>query len=374
MINAKIGALACLFAFSAACAAEPGTGDETVAKTTAAAKKFARVRKDAKLLSKQEKKELVNAILKLKKVASPYNPSVSYYDQFVVWHRMLYACDPMMTEHAQMAHGGSMFLPWHREYILLFENALRDVGHKDITLPYWDWTDPESTAAVFSDELMGGSGDPSDNFVVHAGPFRAGEWRINVNPTWIPWVFSASENLVRAMGTAPFLGVMPTAADVQFALSRPSYDVHPYDVTSDINLSFRNAIEGWVNALPMTCQPDPGGGANWMANFGPGTGSMNHNAVHGYIGGIAGMSPNGPVFGTMMLPTSPNDPIFWLHHSNIDRIWAKWQETHGVNTYEPVSGHHPNNVDNTIGVFDTAGINVTPADMADISQLGYSYE
>lgn len=24
--------------------------------------------------------------------------------------------------------------------------------------------------------------------------------------------------------------------------------------------------------------------------------------------------------------TAPNDPIFWLHHSNIDRIWCEWQE------------------------------------------------
>ena len=23
---------------------------------------------------------------------------------------------------------------------------------------------------------------------------------------------------------------------------------------------------------------------------------------------------------------SPNDPVFWLHHSNCDRLWANWQE------------------------------------------------
>ena len=28
---------------------------------------------------------------------------------------------------------------------------------------------------------------------------------------------------------------------------------------------------------------------------------------------------------SMILWTSPNDPIFWMHHANIDRIWAHWQ-------------------------------------------------
>jgi tyrosinase len=23
---------------------------------------------------------------------------------------------------------------------------------------------------------------------------------------------------------------------------------------------------------------------------------------------------------------SPNDPAFWFHHAQVDRVWAKWQE------------------------------------------------
>jgi hypothetical protein len=26
---------------------------------------------------------------------------------------------------------------------------------------------------------------------------------------------------------------------------------------------------------------------------------------------------------------SPNDPAFWLIHSNVERLWAQWQQTHG---------------------------------------------
>ena len=32
--------------------------------------------------------------------------------------------------------------------------------------------------------------------------------------------------------------------------------------------------------------------------------------------------------------TSPNDPVFFLHHCNIDRLWEKWQRLHGLE-YEP---------------------------------------
>jgi len=38
-----------------------------------------------------------------------------------------------------------------------------------------------------------------------------------------------------------------------------------------------------------------------------------HGAVHVMIGGLMGS-----------VPTAARDPIFWLHHSNIDRLWNLW--------------------------------------------------
>jgi tyrosinase len=46
-----------------------------------------------------------------------------------------------------------------------------------------------------------------------------------------------------------------------------------------------------------------------------------HNHVHMWVGG------------PMTNPSiSPADPLFWLHHANIDRIWSVWQTKHpGLN-------------------------------------------
>ena len=157
------------------------------------------------------------------------------------------------------------------------------------------------------------------------------------------------------------------------AFAATTYDVPPFDESSDPKRSFRNALEGWnepVGFSTSMCAPDGVIGGVPLA------GLKLHNIVHVWVGGIIGLSPEGiRVFGTMTVPlASPNDPVFFLHHANIDRLWAQWQGVNGVHTYEPVSGHEFNNVDDVIHPFDQAGIISTPADVADIQHLGYRYE
>ena len=54
-----------------------------------------------------------------------------------------------------------------------------------------------------------------------------------------------------------------------------------------------------------------------------------------FVNGLDG--PHGRVhnwcFGTMSDPSlSPADPLFWLHHAEIDRLWSQWQLAHpGIN-------------------------------------------
>lgn len=58
--------------------------------------------------------------------------------------------------------------------------------------------------------------------------------------------------------------------------------------------------------------PNVAGSAEWSG----------HNLAHGYIGGDMND-----------LQRAPNDPIFWLHHANIDRYWALWRRRNADEAY-----------------------------------------
>ena len=89
------------------------------------------VRRNGKDLSAAERETFVNAVLALKKKPSPWASGLSVYDTFVLWHRDAFTCAEMA------AHMGPAFLPWHRQFILLFERELRAI-EPEVTLPYWD--------------------------------------------------------------------------------------------------------------------------------------------------------------------------------------------------------------------------------------------
>jgi tyrosinase len=54
--------------------------------------------------------------------------------------------------------------------------------------------------------------------------------------------------------------------------------------------------------------------------------SLPHNPVHNIIGGAMGS-----------VTVSPRDPIFWLHHANVDRLWAAWVSAGNGRTMPPKS-------------------------------------
>jgi tyrosinase len=319
------------------------------------------VRKDVKDLTPQEKAEFVNAVLKLKQTPSPYDSRFSYYDQFVWWHRQSFLCTIMA------AHMSSAFLPWHREFLLLFEKALQQVsGDPNLTIPYWDWTDPNSTAAVFAPDFMGGMGRKTMHYAVTNGPFRKGAWRLNVVDPKAndPW---GLHYLTRNFGTFVRHN-LPTTAQVARALSRGKYDVPPYDAMSDPDKSFRNFIEGWRWVTRMTCDDGLMG-----VKTRKGAPHAMHNAVHLWVGGVWPRSSKKPYSGTMTLNTSLNDPVFWLHHANIDRIWAQWEILHGEQ-YQPATGaRRGQNLHDTMWPFRNVGIDTTIQDLLDIQHLGYTY-
>jgi len=87
-----------------------------------------------------------------------------------------------------------------------------------------------------------------------------------------------------------------------------------------------------------------------------------HNVVHSDLGGLMGV-----------VDTAAQDPIFWLHHGNIDRLWNKWIQEGGGRT-------DPNDaawLNTTFTFYDEAGqaVYLTGAEVVDsVGQLNYRYD
>jgi tyrosinase len=201
---------------------------------------------------------------------------------------------------------------------------------------------------------MGPNGDPTQGYAVTEGPFRRGAWRLwarddgGVSP-FVPGVDQPVEDrfVVRAMGTADG-AALPTAQGVDWILDRPAYDEAPYDGDSGFVGSFRQSLEAGVSPVDS------------------------HNSVHVYVGGLFDWQDE-EQSGTMALGTSPNDPVFWLHHNNIDRLWDVWSAQHG-RVYLPESGAPDGvNRDDTMEPFESIGVLRTPGDLLSTDDLGYRF-
>ncbi|MFI2781013.1 tyrosinase family protein [Streptomyces sp. ALB3] len=242
-------------------------------------------RKNQRDLTRTEKKRLVDAILELKRSGR--------YDEFVALHRQYYVMDS--ENRPRPAHMTPSFFPWHRQYLLEFEGALRAVDSR-VSLPYWDWTrDNTATASLWADDFLGGNGRPGDRQVMTgAFAYRQGNWRIRAGVTDDPF-------LRRNFGRPSAPVTLPGPAEVDRALRDPVYDAAPWNSVS--TTGFRNRIEGW--------------------GIRGGRGVANHNRVHRWVGG------------SMAGAASPDDPVFWLHHAFIDLLWARWQKAHPRSRYLP---------------------------------------
>lgn len=311
------------------------------------------VRKDVKDMTAQEKRDFVDAVLKLKAEPSPFGKGkISLYDIFVYYHRRV------SLQRVNGAHQGPAFLPWHRELLYAFEAALIDAsGKKDLAIPYWDWTDPASTRAVFSVDFMGGDGNPRKHHAVVDGPFRKGRWKVDITePTgtespFVPQIDEAAPDhpyLQRAFGwTSRVLGTpgLPNAAEMDRILGLTNYDAKPWSRDSDPRFSFRCALEGWGSPSSLNK-------------------TTSHNRVHLYAAG-AWEEPKGVQLGTLAGVTSPNDPVFWLIHANVDRLWTLWEEREGFDVYEPVTGGPPgHNLRDPLSQFAQLGLGITDEDLA----------
>ncbi len=302
------------------------------------------LRKNQSSLNASEKKAFINAVLELKQKPSRLHPGDSNfgrYDDFVEVH--LNAMMPPMMSPPQpgWAHQSVVFAPWHRVLLLEFEKELQAID-PSVTIPYWDWTkDSSPKSSLWSANFLGGTGTGKDGKVTD-GPFAGAskKWPIRVKDS--P---GDPDYLRRQMKADPSAKNLPSASDQSKVLGMTPYDTMP-----------------WEDAARAQ-KP-----AAWNG-FRPHLEVDLHNLVHRWIGG------------TMVDMTSPNDPVFWLHHCNCDRLWAMWQLQNPKELpYLPSSGAAPGHNLNDIMIYHSPG-GVAPwngdyrlADVLDHRALGIAYD
>ncbi|CAI4218883.1 unnamed protein product [Parascedosporium putredinis] len=65
--------------------------------------------------------------------------------------------------------------------------------------------------------------------------------------------------------------------------------------------------------------------ANTNLTLAMGWPDMNFSDMANMLEGLPHAQIHSIIFGDMGPATSPNEPLFFLHHANVDRAWAKWQ-------------------------------------------------
>jgi tyrosinase len=183
-----------------------------------------------------------------------------------------------------------VFLTWHRAYAYMFEKGLssalkwkRKDDELELTLPFWDWTvfDPATDAANGIPKIL-------DDATYYSAPGVT-----TVNP----------------LATAPSL--YRTASQ---SLSGPqSFTTRYPGGLRGVIPQLKNNIERYLT------NPDFG---RFSDDFDFGA----HGTVHVNVGGQDPSSPLPFEYGDMTSITSAAyDPIFWLHHAMVDKVWFDWQ-------------------------------------------------
>ena len=312
------------------------------------------IRKNFRYLSSTEKQNYIKAVKAVKSSMS-HITNRSIYDEYVLWHTLATAReDPSDPRHFRnAAHVGPAFLPWHRYYLYRFEQQLQR-RVPGVTIPYWDWTqdaDDPFNSPIWDADFMGGNGDPEDNSLVKTGPFAADQW-ITINMDGNP-----KGGLRREFGK--FIKELPTRANVELAIEETPYDQEPWDIVS--SPSHRNRLEGF---LPPGGPINPDGTPIITPD---GTFVIElHGQVHTWIGGDM-----------LNVNISPNDPVFFLHHCNVDRLWAIWQERNPSQGYLPISdGPEGHNLYDLMYPWDgeTVKLEARPAAVLDSRKIGIYYD
>jgi tyrosinase len=178
------------------------------------------------------------------------------------------------TRFTDCQHGNWYFPPWHRSFIYYFEALIQFFANDpNFALPYWDWSRTHSVPASF-------------------------------------YIGSLDDDISLKTPPPPIKTICSSAPTAGRGVSQTT-EFTPGDLDAYVGLKRINTIQSNPDYTTY-------GGGN------PGTGALEatpHNFVHRWVGGIAG---GGRKVSNMVQTFSPMDPIFWLHHCNIDRLYSNW--------------------------------------------------
>ncbi|KAJ7100707.1 tyrosinase [Mycena belliarum] len=265
------------------------------------------VRQEWRALTNSQKASYISAVQCLQRLPGTTNlPGArTRFDDFQAIHVLM----------SEEIHLVGQFLPWHRRLLNVFETALREECAFHGVIPYWDWSQdvdsglPLARSPVF-DAVHGFGGNGAD-VPDYAGQF--GNLTLLSSAGWVapgagggcvldgPF---AAYNLSVGPGTTPTNHCLQRAlndnisgflsgARVASVLRQPTFE------------AFRVELEG----APVT------------------TGMRLHDGGHNAIGGEMGDRFS-----------SPGDPIFYLHHAFLDKLWWQWAGLKFPSRLDEVSG------------------------------------
>ncbi|KAI8055653.1 hypothetical protein BDF22DRAFT_618057, partial [Syncephalis plumigaleata] len=166
------------------------------------------------------------------------------------------------NDNAPFSHGSAAFLPWHRRFLRELEIDLQKID-ASVMLPFWDWRiDSQAPETSIVFSKEYFGGNGDHRGCITDGPFADAK-PYYMQPNCIQRRFDYKKNI----------GAFYSPEAIQ-SLINNSKDFSTFSVQ----------LEG-------TC----------------------HARVHNGIGG------------GMLNMYSPSDPLFFMHHTMIDRIWWQWQ-------------------------------------------------
>ncbi|PPQ71451.1 hypothetical protein CVT24_011963 [Panaeolus cyanescens] len=271
-------------------------------------------RQEWRSLSEQHKQEYIQAV----KCSHSLPNKTSY-------HGVKTRLDDFQAVHiynAEEVHHVGHFFPWHRRFLSMYETMLRDECGFRGAIPYWDWTlDADEGGRLLDSPIF----DPHTGF---GGDGVAGTLTLNLTHDEMD-VNGIDPDLYRGcVMDGPF-------AYPQFTVHLgPGMLVGDHCLTRGINDSIithglnSNLVKRALNKSTFEQ-------FRLALEEGNGDGSE-HGAGHYAVGGEFAN-----------LYSSPAEPIFFLHHANLDRLWWNWQSLDLSARIIDVSGN------------DTHGQNVT---------------